>query len=584
MTKISGGFDNRQTPRYYGEFREAVLAGRIPVCREISLEMNRIDRWIDNPDYFYNPKLVEGFISFCESEMTKTDGSPIKLLPTFKLWAEQLLGWYYISTKKVWVSTETGGYFEEVPYLKRLINKQYLIVARGGAKSLYASFIQAYFLLLSGKTTQQITTSPTMKQAEEVITPIVTAMTVARGVLMKFMTSEVKKLGLPTGNHRTMLASTKKGIQNFLTNSILEIRPMSIAKLQGLRPFVSTVDEWLSGDIREDVIGALEQGASKLPDYIIVAVSSEGTVRNGAGDDIKLELTKILNGEYQDDHTSIWHYKLDDISEVADPSLWEKAQPNLGVTVSYEAYEKDVARAEANPASRNDIISKRFNIPLEGFTYFFTYLETIAHRPSTYNHMECALGADLSQGDDFCSFTFLFPLSGGRFGVKSLSFISERTLKLLKPVARSKYDIFIDEGSLVVLDGSILDMVIVFQEVDEYIRNHNYTVRTMGYDPYNADAFVKAYSTQYGSFGVEIVRQGSKTESVPLGEIKKLANDRKLLFDEAIFSFAMGNAMVIEDTNGNRKLWKARYENKIDPVSALVDAFVAYQRNQAWFF
>jgi len=573
---------NTATPRYYEEFRNEVLAGNQPICLEISLEMNRIDRLIADPKYYYNPRSVEAFIAFCENELTKTDGSSFKMLNSFRLWSEQLFGWYYWSEKPVY--NETTKTFEEVPFLKRLTNKQYLIVARGAAKSMYAAFIQAYYLVVDGETTHQIATAPTMKQAEEVLGPIRTAMTRRQGPLFKFLTAEIKGLELNSSNYKSMLVATKRGIESFITGSLLEVRPMTIDKLQGLRPKVSTLDEWLSGDIREDVVGAVEQGASKLDDYLIIAVSSEGTVRNGAGDEVKLELRKILNGEYDDPHTSIWHYKLDTIDEVPNPDMWIKAQPNIGITISYEAYQKDVLRAENAPSTRNDILAKRFGLPMEGYTYFFTYDETIPHqRVGSFSHMECAMGADLSQGDDFCSFTFLFPVRTGEFGVRSISFITERTQRLLPGVARFKYDEFVREGSLIVLEGSVLDMSEVFDVLEEEIERRRYEIVTMGYDPYNAEMFVNRWKQHNGPFGIEIVRQGVRTESVPLGEIKKLSEDRLLLFDEQMISYAMGNAMVIEDTNGNRKLMKRRYEYKIDPVSALMDAYVAYSRNIEMF-
>lgn len=573
---------NTATPRYYEEFRNEVLEGNQPICLEISLEMNRIDRLIADEKYYYNPRPVEAFIAFCEKELTKTDGSSFRMLDSFKLWSEQLFGWYYWSLKPVY--NTTTKIFEEVPYLKRLINKQYLIVARGAAKSMYAAFIQAYYLVVDGETTHQIASAPTMKQAEEVLGPIRTAMIRHQGPLFKFLTAEIKGLELNKSNYKSMLAATKRGIESFITGSLLEIRPMTIDKLQGLRPKVSTLDEWLSGDIREDVVGAVEQGASKLDDYLIIAVSSEGTVRNGAGDEVKLELRKILNGEYDDPHTSIWHYKLDTIDEVPNPDMWVKAQPNIGLTISYEAYQKDVLRAENAPSSRNDILAKRFGLPMEGYTYFFTYNETIPHqRVGSFAHMECAMGADLSQGDDFCSFTFLFPIRTGEFGVRSISFITERTHKLLPAVARFKYDEFVREESLIVLEGSVLDMSEVFDVLEEEIEKRRYEILTMGYDPYNSETFVNRWKQYNGPFGVEIVRQGVRTESVPLGEIKKLSEDRLLLFDEQMISYAMGNAMVIEDTNGNRKLMKRRYEYKIDPVSALMDAYVAYSRNIEMF-
>jgi len=574
---------NTLAPKYYMMFREKVLKGEIPVCQEISQEMNRIDALIEDPRYYYYAQPVEAFIRFCETELTKTDGSELQMLDTFKLWAEQIFGWYYWSVRTVY-NKEIND-FEEIEYLKRLVNKQYLIVARGAAKSMYASFIQAYYLIANGETTHQITTSPTMKQAEEVLGPIRTAMIRHPGPLLTFLTTEIRGItSITKVNYSTMLASTKKGLESFVTGSLLEIRPMTIDKLQGLRPRVSTIDEWLSGDIREDVVGAVEQGASKLDDYLIVAVSSEGTVRNGSGDDIKLELRKILNGEYEDPHTSIFYYKVDDVKEVADPSLWVKAQPNIGITVSYEAYDKDVKRAEAAPSTRNDILAKRFGLPMEGYTYFFTYEETLPHeRVGSFAHMECALGADLSQGDDFCSFTFLFPLSSDSFGVTSINFITERTLHLLPGSVRFKYQRFIDEGSLFIMDGSVLDISDVYDVLDEEIEARGYDVMVMGYDPYNADVFVKRWMQDNGPFGIELVKQGARTESVPLGEIKKLSEDRKLIFKQEMFSYAMGNAMVMEDTNGNIKLFKRRYENKIDPVSALMDAYVAFSKNPEMF-
>lgn len=573
---------NTATPRYYKEFRDRVMSGELPVCLEVSLEMNRIDGLISDPTYYYDPEPVEAFIRFCECELTKTDGSELQMLDTFKLWAEQLFGWYYWSFRTIY--NKDIGEFEEVDYLKRLVNKQYLIVARGAAKSMYASFIQAYFLIVNGETTHQIATAPTMKQAEEVIGPIRTAMIRHPGPLLTFLTAEIRGLNLGRANYSSMLASTKRGIESFITGSLLEIRPMTIDKLQGLRPRVSTLDEWLSGDIRQDVVGAVEQGASKLEDYIIVAVSSEGTVRNGSGDEVKLELRKILNGEYFDPHTSIWYYKIDDVKEVGDPHMWIKAQPNIGITVSYEAYQKDVARAENAPSTRNDILAKRFGLPMEGYTYFFTYEETLPHkRIGSFAHMECAMGADLSQGDDFCSFTFLFPLRTGEYGVVSINFITERTYKLLPSGAMFKYDEFIKEGSLFVLDGSVLDIPTVYEVLEEEIERRQWDVTTIGYDPYNADVFVRLWIQNNGPFGVEVIKQGVRTESVPLGELKHLSEDRLLLFDQKMFSYAMGNAMVMEDTNGNIKLYKRRYEQKIDPVSALMDAYVAYQRNAELF-
>lgn len=571
---------NTAAPEYYKEFRRTVLNGRLPVCQEISQEMNRIDRMIENPTFYYDPAPVDAFIRFCEAELTKTDGSELMVLDSFRLWSEALFGWYYWSSRSVY----RDGEFEEEVYLKRLVNKQYLIVARGAAKSMYAAFIQAYFLIVNGETTHQIATAPTMKQAEEVLGPIRTAMIRHPGPLLTFLTTEVRGLALNRSNYKSMLASTKRGIESFITGSLLEIRPMTIDKLQGLRPKLSTLDEWLSGDIREDVVGAVEQGASKLDDYIILAVSSEGTVRNGSGDEVKLELRKILNGEYDDPHTSIWYYKVDEVSEVADPEMWIKAQPNIGITVSYEAYHKDVKRAEAAPSTRNDILAKRFGLPMEGYTYFFTYEETMPHkRVGSFANMECAMGADLSQGDDFCSFTFLFPIRTGDYGVASINFITERTHKLLPAGARFKYDQFVNEGSLIVLEGTVLDIPDVFEVLDDEIDKRGYDVMAMGYDPYNADAFVKLWTQHNGPFGIEVVRQGTRTESVPLGEIKKLSEDRMLLFDEEIFSYAMGNAMVMEDTNGNIKLYKRRYEYKIDPVSALMDAYVAITKNKELF-
>jgi phage terminase large subunit-like protein len=571
---------NTAIPRYYEKFRHKVMSGDMPVCLEISLEMNRIDRLIEDPTFYYDPEPVEAFIRFCENELTKTDGSSLQMLDSFKLWSEQLFGWYRWSSRTVF----EDGEFHEDPYLKRLINKQYLIVARGGAKSMYAAFIQAYFLIVNGETTHQIATAPTMKQAEEVLGPIRTAMTRHPGPLLTFLTAEVRGLKLNRSNYSSMLTSTKKGIESFITGSLLEIRPMTIDKLQGLRPKVSTLDEWLSGDIREDVVGAVEQGASKLEDYIIVAVSSEGTVRNGSGDEVKLELRKILNNEYNDPHTSIWHYKVDDVGEVGDTNMWIKAQPNIGLTVSYEAYHKDVLRAENAPSTRNDILAKRFGLPMEGYTYFFTYEETIPSKKSvSFMHMECAMGADLSQGDDFCSFTFLFPVNTGEFGVVSVNFITERTYKLLPSAARFKYDEFIREHSLFVLEGSVLDMTEVYEVLEEEIDRRKYDVMAMGYDPYNADVFVKLWVQNNGPFGVEVVKQGVRTESVPLGEIKNLSEDGLLVFDQKIFSYAMGHAMVMEDTNGNIKLYKRRYEHKIDPVSALMDAYVAFNRNPELF-
>lgn len=576
---------NTATPRYYGEFRDAVLRGEIPVCKEISMEMNRIDDLIRNPGVWYDDEAVEGFVKFCENELTLTDGSDLHLLPTFKLWAEQIFGWYYFVERSVYVPGENGGpgtYVNKV-VKRRLINKQYLIVARGAAKSMYASCLQAFFLNVDTSTTHQITTAPTMKQAEEVMSAIQTAIIRARGPLFKFLT--FGSLQNTTGNKkdRTKLASTKKGIENFITGSLLEIRPMSIAKLQGLRTKYATVDEWLSGDIREDVIGAIEQGASKLDDYLIVAISSEGTVRNGAGDTIKMELMDILKGDYKNEHVSIWYYKLDSIDEVNNPEMWMKAQPNIGKTVTYETYQLDVERAEKAPASRNDILAKRFGIPMEGYTYFFPYEETLPHRKRSYNGMACALGADLSQGDDFCSFTFLFPLPDGSFGVKTRNYITTNTMIKLPAAMRFKYDEFMKEGSLIVMEGVTLEMEDVYDDLDKFIIDMDYDVRCFGYDPYNAPEFVKLYVADNGPFGVVKVIQGAKTESVPLGELKKLSEERMLLFDEDLMTFAMGNCIALEDTNGNRKLYKKRYDQKIDAVAAMMDGYIAYKANRDAF-
>lgn len=576
---------NTATPRYYGEFRDAVLRGEIPVCKEISMEMNRIDDLIRNPGVWYDDEAVEGFVKFCENELTLTDGSDLHLLPTFKLWAEQIFGWYYFVERSIYVPGENGGpgtYVNKV-VKRRLINKQYLIVARGAAKSMYASCLQAFFLNVDTSTTHQITTAPTMKQAEEVMSAIQTAIIRARGPLFKFLT--FGSLQNTTGNKkdRTKLASTKKGIENFITGSILEIRPMSIAKLQGLRTKYATVDEWLSGDIREDVIGAIEQGASKLDDYLIVAISSEGTVRNGAGDTIKMELMDILKGDYKNEHVSIWYYKLDSIEEVNNPEMWMKAQPNIGKTVTYETYQLDVERAEKAPASRNDILAKRFGIPMEGYTYFFPYEETLPHRKRSYNGMACALGADLSQGDDFCAFTFLFPLPDGSFGVKTRNYITTNTMIKLPAAMRFKYDEFMKEGSLIVMEGVTLEMEDVYDDLDKFIIDMDYDVRCFGYDPYNAPEFVKLYVADNGPFGVVKVIQGAKTESVPLGELKKLSEERMLLFDEDLMTFAMGNCIALEDTNGNRKLYKKRYDQKIDAVAAMMDGYIAYKANRDAF-
>jgi len=572
---------NTAVPIYYGQFRDAVVSGEIPVNREIAMEMERIDSLIDNPGVYYDPDAINGFVEYVENELTLTDGSDAFLLPSFKLWAEQVFGWYYYIDRTVYepYPDKKGGHYVTKRILKRLTNKQYLIVARGAAKSMYDSFIQSYYLNIDTATTHQITTAPTMRQADEVMSPIRTAITRSRGPLFKFLTEG--SLQNTTGNKagRLKLASTKKGIENFLTGSLLEVRPMSIDKLQGLRPKISSVDEWLSGDIREDVIGAIEQGASKLDDYLIIATSSEGTVRNGAGDTIKMELMDILKGEYINPHVSIWWYKLDEIEEINDPSKWLKANPNLGKTVTYETYQLDVERAEKNPAARNDILAKRFGIPMEGYTYFFTYEETLPHRRRDFWSMPCSLGADLSQGDDFCAFTFLFPLPHGGFGVKARSYITSLTLSKLAPAARLKYDEFMQEGSLIVLEGTVLDMMEVFDDLDKHIADRSYDVRTFGYDPYNAEAFVERWTLENGPFGVEKVRQGVKTETVPLGELKILAGERMLIFDQSIVSFTMGNCITLEDTNGNRKLLKKRYEDKIDNVSAMLDAYVAYQRN-----
>ena len=576
---------NTATPVYYGEFRDAVIRGEIPVCREIEMEMNRIDSLIADPNIYYDEDAINGFILFCERELTLTDGSDLHLLPTFKLWAEQLFGWYYFVERSVYQPDPDGhgGKYVKKKIKKRLINKQYLIVARGAAKSMYLSCIQNYFLNINPATTHQITTAPTMRQADEVMSPIRTSITRARGDLFKFLTEGSLQNTTGSKANRVKLASTKKGIENFLTGSLLEIRPMSIDKLQGLRPFVSTVDEWLSGDIREDVIGAIEQGASKMEDYIIIATSSEGTVRNSAGDTIKMELVDILKGEYQNVHVSIWYYKLDDIKEVGDPSKWLKANPNLGKTVSYETYQLDVERAEAAPATRNDILAKRFGIPMEGYTYFFTYEETKPHRTREYWNLPCALGADLSQGDDFCAFTFLFPLKQERFGIKTRSYISSLTLTRLQPAMRQKYEEFMNEGSLIVLEGSVLDMMEVYDDLDEYILQSKYDVRSFGYDPYNAKEFVERWVAENGEYGVTVVKQGMKTETVPLGELKILSEEGMLLFDEELMSFAMGNCIVLEDTNGNRKLFKYRRDQKIDNVAALMDAYVSYKQNRDAF-
>lgn len=576
---------NTATPRYYEEFRDAVLNGEIMVNREISMEMNRIDELIDNPKIYYDDQAVDGFIKYCEFELTLTDGTDLHLLDTFKLWAEQIFGWYYFVDRNVYDPNAKGGEggFVQKTVKKRLTTKQYLIVARGAAKSMYASCIQSYFLNVDTSTTHQITTSPTMKQAEEVMSPIRTAITRARGPLFKFLTEGSMQNTTGSRMNRVKLASTKKGIENFLTGSMVEIRPMSINKLQGLRPKVSTIDEWLSGDIREDVVGAIEQGASKLDDYLIVAISSEGTVRNGSGDTIKMELANILKGEYLAPHVSIWHYKLDDIEEVADPSAWVKANPNLGKTVTYDVYHLDVERAEKAPASRNDILAKRFGIPMEGYTYFFTYEETMPHQMREFWQMPCAMGADLSQGDDFCAFTLLFPFNNYSFGVKTRSYITSLTLMKLPAAMRQKYEDFIREGSLQVLEGTVLDMMEVYDDLDQFLIANEYDVRCLGFDPYNAKEFVTRWEAENGPFGIEKVIQGARTESVPLGELKILAEERKLIFDQDLMSFAMGNAVTLEDTNGNRKLLKKRAEEKIDNVAALLDAYVAYKANKEQF-
>ena len=576
---------NTATPKYYGRFREAVLKGEIVVCNEISLQMNRIDDRIANPGIYYDEDAVEGFILFCENELTLTDGSDLYLLDTFKLWAEDVLGWYYFEQREIFIPGKSGedGYYEQRWIKKRLIRKQYLIVARGAAKSMYASCIQNYFLNIDTSTTHQITTAPTMKQADEVMSPIRTAITRSRGPLYKFLTDGSIYNTTGSKANRTKLASTKKGIENFLTGSLLEVRPMTIDKLQGLRPKVSTVDEWLSGDIREDVVGAIEQGASKLDDYLILAISSEGTVRNSAGDTIKMELMDILRGEYEAVHVSIWYYRLDSIDEVSNPNMWEKAQPNIGKTVSYETYQLDVERAEKAPSTRNDILAKRFGIPMAGYTYFFTYDEIIPHRRQSYWQCVCSMGIDLSQGDDFCAFTFLFPLGRDKFGIKTRCYISSLTLLKLPGALRIKYDEFINEGSLMILDGAVLDMMDVYDDLERYIDEMQYEVRSVGYDPYNAEEFINRWTKENGGYAINKVIQGARTESVPLGEIKKISEERLLIFDQELFSFTMGNCITVEDTNGNRKLSKERREEKIDAVSALLDAYVAYKLNKEEF-
>lgn len=576
---------NTAVPKYYGMFRDAVIRGEIPVCKEVSMEMNRIDDLIANPGIYYDDQAVEGWIKYCESELTLTDGSDLHLLDSFKLWGEQVFGWYYFVERTVYRPNKDGhgGRYVKKMIKKRLINKQYLIVGRGAAKSIYDACIQSFFENVDATTTHQITTAPTMKLAEEVVSPIRTAITRARGPLFKFLTEG--SLQNTTGSRagRVKLASTKKGIENFLTGSLIEIRPMSINKLQGLRCKIATVDEWLSGDIREDVIGAIEQGASKVDDYLIIATSSEGTVRNGAGDTIKMELMNILKGDYFNPHVSIWWYKLDSVDEVGYPEMWMKANPNLGKTVTYETYQLDVERAENAPAARNDILAKRFGLPMEGYTYYFTYEETLPHRKRVFWNMPCAMGIDLSQGDDFCSFTFLFPLRDGSFGVKTRNYISFRTLNKLPAAMRVKYDQFMEEGSLIVLEGTVLDLTLVYEDLDNHITDKGYDVRCVGYDPYNAQQFIERWANENGPFGIEKVIQGSKTESVPLGELKKMSEDRMLLFDEELMTYAMGNCITLEDTNGNRKLLKKRYEQKIDAVAAMMDAYIAYKANREAF-
>ena len=576
---------NTAVPIYYGQFRDAVLRGDIPVCKEISQEMNRIDALIENENVYYDDEAINGFIEFCNNELTLTDGSDLELLDTFKLWAEQIFGWYYFVERSIWEPDETGrdGHYVTKYVKKRLVNKQFLIIPRNAAKSIYAEAIQSFFLVVDTSTTHQIVTAPTMKQSEETMSPFRTAITRSRGPLFKFLTEGSLQNTTGSKAARVKLASTKKGIENFLTGSLLEIRPMSINKLQGLRCKVATIDEWLSGDIREDVIGAIEQGASKNEDYLILATSSEGTVRNGSGDEIKKELIDILNGEYYNPHVSIWYYKLDNLDEINDPSMWIKANPNLGKTATYETYQLEVERAEKVPAARNDILAKRFNIPMEGFTYFFTYEETICHRKRTYWQMPCSMGADLSMGDDFCAFVFMFPLNNGYFGVKTRNYISSLTLRKLQPAMRIKYEEFMNEGSLIVIEGSILDMNEVYDDLDAHIEECQYDVRCFGFDPYNAKEFVERWSRENGPYGVEKVRQGVQTESVPLGELKNMAEERMLLFDESLMSFAMGNAITIVDNNGNRKLLKKKREQKVDPVAAMMDAFVAFKHNREAF-
>ena len=576
---------NTATPKYYGQFRQSVLNGEIPVCKEISMEMNRIDDLIRNPGVWYDDMAVEGFIKFCENELTLTDGSDLHLLDSFKLWAESIFGWYYFEERTVYEPNPDnhGGRYVKKQIKKRLINKQFLIVTRGAAKSMYGSCLQNYFLNVDTTTTHQIATAPTMKQAEEVLSPIRTAITRSRGPLYKFLTEGSIQNTTGSKANRVKLAPTKKGIENFLTGSLLEIRPMSINKLQGLQIKMATVDEWLSGDIREDVIGAIEQGASKVDDYLIVAMSSEGTIRNGCGDTIKMELMDILKGEYVDPHTSIWWYKLDDISEVNQPDMWIKANPNSGHTVQYDTYQRDVERAEKAPAARNDILAKRFDIPMEGYTYYFTYEETLPHKKREFWQMPCSMGADLSRGDDFCAFTFLFPLNNGSFGVKTRNYISSLTYDKLPSAMKMKYNEFLEEGSLIVMEGAVLDMMLVYDDLDSYITSNDYDVRCLGYDPYNAKEFVNRWENENGPFGIEKVIQGAKTESVPLGELKKLAEERMLMFDESLISFTMGNCITLQDTNGNRKLYKKRQDEKIDAIAAMLDAYVAYKINRENF-
>lgn len=576
---------NTAVPKYYGQFREAVIRGEIPVCKEISMEMNRIDELITNPGIWYDDEAIDGFIAYCENELTLTDGEDLHLLDSFKLWAEQALAWFYFIERSVFEPSSDGhsGHYVIKTIKKRLCNKQYLIVGRGAAKSLYDSCIQSFFQNVDTSTTHQITTAPTMKLADEVMSPIRTAITRSRGPLFKFLTEGSIQNTTGSKANRCKLASTKKGIENFLTGSLLEVRPMSIDKLQGLRCKIATVDEWLSGDVREDVIGAIEQGASKNDDYLIVATSSEGTVRNGSGDTVKMELSDILKGKYYNPHVSIWWYKLDSIDEVAKPEMWMKANPNLGKTVTYETYQLDVERAEKAPANRNDILAKRFGIPMEGYTYYFTYEETLPHRKRDYWKMPCAMGADLSQGDDFCSFSFMFPLSNGAFGIKTRNYISSSTLEKLPAAMRIKYNRFMEEGSLIILEGTVLDMMEVYEDLDNHIAECQYDVVCFGFDPYNAKEFVTRWEQENGPFGIEKVIQGAKTESVPLGELKKLSEERKLLFDEELMEFAMGNCITLEDTNGNRKLYKRRHENKIDAVAAMMDAYIAYKHNRDAF-